>query len=140
MARKNNSEETPRTEPEPAPETVATVTPVYQPAPRQMRVERQGSKSEPYVRHYPDIRGGTCEYCGVLDRNVAAQDQYKMCPHYRGMQARCSYCPDTKDPDEVIRSMRLQVVDHPDRPGTLIMVCDATTCGDAHIKRFQRTT
>lgn len=115
---------------------VTAPTPVYE-APRQMRVERQGAKSEPYVHRWPDIRGGTCEFCGVLDRNVAAQDQYKLCPHFRGMQARCTYCPEHKDPDEVVRSMRMQVYTHPEKPNQLVMVCDATSCGEAHIKRFQ---
>lgn len=125
----------PATERVSAPETV----PVYQPpAPRQMRVERQGDTSEPYTRRFPQIRGGICEFCGVLDRNVPSKDQYKLCPHYRGMEARCTYCPPTKNPDETVYHAAMNVAEHPDRPGVLIMWCDETECAGAHIKRFQR--
>lgn len=115
---------------------------VYQPPPppqpRQMRVERQGAKSEPYTQRFPQVRGGICEYCGVLDPNVQSQNQYKLCGHYRGMQLRCSYCPETKDPDEVVYHSNLNIASHPDNPNTLIVWCDSFNCSDAHLKRFQR--
>lgn len=132
------------TESELAPETVATVEPVYvppaPPQPRQMRVERQGARSEPYTRRYPQVRGGVCEYCGVLDGNVPSQHQYKLCPHYRGMQLRCSYCPENKDPDEVVTHAVLNVAESPDREGTLIVWCDSYECSRAHEGRFKRST
>jgi hypothetical protein len=146
MARpKNLADQQPPTEREIAPETVATiqapVQPAYvPPAPRQMRVERQGSQSEPYTRRFPQIRGGVCEYCGVLDPHVPSQFQYKLCPHYRGMQARCTYCPETKDPDEVVYHSNMNVAEHPDNPSTLIMWCDSYDCSRAHEKRFRRAT
>lgn len=126
------------TEREPAPVTVAYTPPAPQvppapPAPRQMRVERQGSASEPYVRHHPQVRGGICEFCGVLDPSVPSQFQYKMCPHYRGMQLWCSYCPADKNPDEVNYHAVLNIVDHPFKPHTLLVVCNATECE----KKFQ---
>lgn len=105
-------------------------------APRQMRVERQGARSEPFTRRFPQVRGGTCEYCGVIDNRYPAQDQYKMCEHYKGMQLRCSYCADSKNPDEVIRSSGLNVAESPTNPGTLIVWCGSFECSAAHNKRF----
>lgn len=133
----------PATEREPAPETVMTMPqmPVYVPqAPRQMHVERQGSLSEAYTRRFPMVRGGICEYCGVLDGNVASQYQYKLCPHYRGMQLRCSYCPENKDPDEVIYHANLNIAESPDNPSALVVWCDSYECSRAHEKRFKRAT
>lgn len=148
MARpKDDAEPQPATEREIAPETevvaepVVVAPPVYTPpAPRQMRVERQGSQSEPFTRRFPQIRGGICEFCGVMDKNVPSQYQYKICPHYRGMQARCTYCPENKDPDEVIYHADLNVAESPDNPNVLIMWCNSYECSRAHEKRFKRAT
>lgn len=150
MARpKKNQEESgslPATEREMAHETVAVAPePVYVPAytpptPRQMHIERQGQRSEPYTRRFPQIRGGICEFCGVMDRNVASQDQYKLCPHYRGMDARCSYCPEHKDPTEVVRISDLNVAESPNNPNVLIMWCNSYECSKAHRERFIRST
>ncbi len=120
----------------PSPQVMYIPTPA--PAPRQMRIERQGSQSEPYVHHFPQVRGGICEFCGVLDVNVPSQYQYKLCPHYRGMQLACSYCPGEKDPDEVVRQSKLEIVRHPDKDWEMIVVCSAYTCEQKHQKRFQR--
>lgn len=141
MARKNDlGYDIPPTEREFAPEQTAS-TPVYPPpaAPRQMRVERQGDKAEPYVRHHPQVRGGTCEFCGTLDPNVPAQYQYKLCPHYRGMQLWCSYCPGDKDPDDVNYHSILNIVDHPYKPNTLVVVCDSTECTRKFQEEYNRT-
>lgn len=127
----------PPTEREPAP---VQFTPAPRPAPRVMRVERQGAEGSPSSVRYPQIRGGICEFCGVLDGNTPAQFQYKLCPHYRGMQARCTYCPESKDPDDVIYHEVLNVAEHPDKPGLLVMWCGSFTCSAAHTKRFKTTT
>lgn len=128
---------------------VATKTPpapVYVPPapvarlPRNMRVERTGATSAQYTVHWPQIRGGTCEFCGVLDPNTPAQFQYKLCPHFRGMTARCTYCPESKDPDEIVYHSNMHVAEHPDQPGVLIMWCNSTSCSDAHFKRFSKAT
>lgn len=129
-------EEQPLTEQVSAPVTYAP--PVYTPPPMQLHVERQGSQSEAYTRRFPQIRGGICEFCGVLDPNVESKFQYRLCPHYRGMQARCTYCPDQKDPDDVVYHETLNVAEHPDKPGTLVMWCGSFNCSQAHIKRFRR--
>lgn len=116
---------------------IAPVQPQPAYAPRQMRIERAGDFAEPMVRHFPQVRGGVCEHCGIIDPNVPSQFQYKLCPHYRGQSLRCSYCPQEKDPDEVIRSTKLEVVEHPDKPGVLIAVCSSYDCEKAHQERFR---
>lgn len=141
----NKGHKDPGTEPQLAPETVAEAVPVpvpepvayTPPTPRQMRIERQGAQGVPFTRRFPQIRGGVCEFCGVLDGNVPAQFQYKLCPHYRGLQARCSYCPDHTDPDDVVYHEKLNVQESPDHPGTLIMWCGKYECSKKHLDRFQ---
>lgn len=116
------------------PTTMGQMAPV-----RQKTIERQGARSEPYTRRLPQVRGGVCEFCGVLDPNVSAEHQYKLCPHYRGMQLRCSYCDETKNPDDVVGHATLNVAEHPDNPDKLIVWCDSYNCSKAHIERFDRT-
>ena len=107
-------------------------------APVTKTVERQGRKAEPYVEHFPQVRCGICEFCGVLDSNYPAAQQYKLCPHYRGLELACSYCDEMKNPEEVVGKSVLNIVSHPDKPNTLIMVCDSYECSKAHQGRFQR--
>lgn len=145
--RKTEPQEEAATEREFAPETQAPVAvveayvpPAYiPPTPRQMRVERSGNKSEAYTRRFPQVRGGVCEFCGVLDRNTPSQFQYKLCPHYRGMQLRCTYCPESKDPDEVITHAILNIAESPFNSQELVVWCDSFECSDAHTKRFKRS-
>lgn len=111
-------------------------------APVQRRTERRGNISVPYTRRYPEVRGGQCEFCGTLDRNVPANFQYKLCPHFRGMELVCSYCDISKDPNEVIGRSKMNIYDHPtekDENGnpTLIVVCDSYTCTEKHQARFE---
>lgn len=105
--------------------------------PRQMQVERQGSRGEPYVRRFPQVRGGICEYCGVIDKNTPSEYQYKLCSHYRGMALRCTYCPESKDADEVVGHSNLNIAEHPDNPQKLVVWCDSYDCSRAHEKRFK---
>lgn len=107
--------------------------------PRARQIERQGLRSEPYTRRLPQVRGGVCEHCGILDKNVDAKDQYKLCPHYRGMQLRCSYCDESKNPDDVIYHSNMNVAEHPDNPNTLIVWCDSYECSRKHEQRFKRS-
>lgn len=112
---------------------------VYQaPAPRPKTIERQGARSEPYTQRYPQVRGGICEFCGVLDPRVSSEFQYKLCPHYRGMELRCSYCDETKNPDEVVYHANMNVAAHPDNPDKLIVWCDSYECSRKHEARFKR--
>jgi hypothetical protein len=105
--------------------------------PRQKQVERQGSAGSAYSVRYPQIRGGICEFCGTLDPHVPSQDQYKICPHYRGMQMRCTYCPETKDSDDVNYHSTLNVAEHPDNPDKLVVWCDSYECSKKHLERFK---
>lgn len=104
---------------------------------RNKQVERMGDVSSPYSVRYPQVRGGLCEYCGVIDGNYPSEMQYKMCPHFRGMQLRCSYCPASKNPDDVINHTVLQVAEHPDNPNKLVVWCNSYECSKKHLERFQ---
>lgn len=106
-------------------------------APRNKQIERQGSRAEPYTRRYPQVRGGICEYCGVLDRNVPSEHQYKLCAHYRGMQLRCSYCDESVNPDDVIGHSVVNVAEHPDNQDKLVVWCDRYDCSRKHEARFK---
>lgn len=102
------------------------------------QIERKGLNTEPMVHFYPEVRGGTCSWCGVMDKNAEAVDQYKLCPHYRGKQLICTYCPAQVNPDEVIRRSVMQVMDSPDNPNELIVKCDSFECSERHLKRFRK--
>src|SRR3990167_6458677 len=122
------AKENPTTEREPAPVT---------PAPRQM-IERQGARSEPRVQRRPQIRGGVCEYCGILDRNVPSEYQYKLCPHFKDLgDVRCSYCDESKNPVDVIGHSIMNTAQHPDNPNKWIAWCDSYNCSKAHEQRFK---
>ncbi len=137
MAKKpNDLGASPATESEPAPVTVTA--PVQQwILPRQKTLERSGSDSSPAVHFFPQVRGGICEFCGVIDPNQPSQYQYKLCPHYRGMQLRCTYCAQSKDADDVIYHSTLNVAEHPDNPDKLVVWCNSYECSKKHIERFK---
>lgn len=116
----------------------APATPVRANVARPKMIERQGVQAVPYVRRHPQVRGGICEFCGVIDSNVSSEHQYKLCPHYRAIgQLRCSYCPDHKIPDDVIGHSVMNVAEHPDNPDKLIVWCDSYDCSRAHEARFR---
>src|SRR3990167_4494657 len=97
---------------------VSEPTPVA-PAPvvRHKTVERQGSVSAPVVVRMPEVRGGICEFCGVIDKNMPSEFQYKLCPHFRNQgDLRCSYCDESKDPVEIIGHSVLNIYEHTDNP------------------------
>lgn len=143
---KNEKAGTPSAERDMAPDTVTAVAEQPRPSqyqglsPRQMQVERQGDLSSAYSRRFPEVRGGLCEYCGVIDGNYPSEYQYKLCEHYRGMQLRCTYCPATKDPDDIINHSVLKIAEHPENPNKLVVWCDSYECSQAHEKRFKRST
>lgn len=115
--------------------------PVNAPAtnPSQMRVERQGDVTSPSSRRFPQVRGGICEYCGVIDPNQPSEYQYKLCQHYRGQQLQCSYCPAGKNPDDVVYHANMNVAEHPDKAGVLIVWCDSFECSKKHTERWALT-
>ena len=123
-------------------ESIPTPQPVI-PAPMpvpppQKTIERQGGHTEPYTRRLPQIRGGVCEYCGVLDKNVPSQHQYQLCPHFRGLgEMRCSYCDEAKNPADVVSNAVLNIAEHPDNPNKLVVWCNSYVCSGKHIARFR---
>lgn len=117
-----------------APQVVSQ--PVYAPRPKQ--IERQGGSTEPSSHRMPEIRGGVCEWCGVVDSKIPSQFQYQLCDHFRGLgEMRCSYCEETKDPVDVIKHGVLKVQQHPDNPDKLVVWCDSYVCSGKHIARFR---
>lgn len=101
--------------------------------------ERQGNVSEPMTRAYPAVIAGTCEYCGVIDNKQPAELQYTLCPHFNNMgEIRCTYCPDTVIPSDVIKQRRITIHGSPTDPNAVIAVCDSYNCSQAHLKRFKR--
>jgi len=120
----------------PNPGTEPSIAPVQSAPVRTKVIERQGVKAVPYTRRYPQVRAGICEFCGVLDSNVPSEHQYKLCPHYRGMDLRCSYCDEAIDPDEVIGKSVMNIADHPTNPDTVVVWCDRYECVKRHRERF----
>lgn len=100
-------------------------------------IERQGSQNVQVSRRWPQVHGGVCEFCGVLDPHTPSQYQYKLCPHFRGLDLHCSYCEDNKNPDDVVYHSNLNVAEHPDRPGKLVVWCDSYECSRKHLERFK---
>lgn len=76
---------------------------------------------------YPEIRGGVCEYCGVIDNNYSGP-QYKLCPHYKGRDMKCVFCKDSADHDDVIRQSKLLVMADPYNPNGLVTLCNRYEC------------
>lgn len=123
-------------------EQVQVQTPVQQyTPPPPPSFERQGSTPGPIVRHYPQVIGGVCEYHGVIDSTKPSTEQYKLCPvdgiHPQYHYIRCSYCDENKNPDDVIYKSTMNIYSHPDKPNTLMAVCDNFTCLESHHKRFK---
>ena len=127
--------ENPGTVPSTAPEPETPVAQIVRP--KSPTIERQGSRTVPVTRRWPQVRGGICEFCGVIDKNVRSEDQYKLCPHFREIgQLRCSYCDETKNPDDIIYHSVLNIAAHPDNPDKLIVWCNSYECSRKHEKRF----
>lgn len=131
---------------DPTPVTEHVQAPVPQAAlpaqrlPRHKQVERSGDISSPVTVRWPQVRGGICEFCGVLDPNQPSHMQYKLCGHYRGMQLRCTYCPRSKDVNEVIDHSIMNVAEHPDNPDKLVVWCDSYDCSKKHTERFSNAS
>lgn len=111
--------------------------PNYSSQPRNMRLTPRGVSSSPMSRRFPQVRGGQCEYCGTLDPNQPGDLQYKLCPHYRGMDLKCVYCPMSKDQEEVVRNSTLNVAEHPYRAGELLIWCKSFECSRKHEEAFK---
>ncbi len=108
--------------------------------PKNMRLTPPGESSYPMSRRFPEIRGGVCEYCGVIDKNYPGDQQYKLCPHYKGMNMKCVFCPDSKDHDEVVRASKMIVMEDPYSPGNLVTLCGSYECTRKFEKKFNITS
>lgn len=119
------------------PMAVQPMPQTYTPPPRRT-IERQGGPTVPYTHRYPEVRGGVCEWCGVIDRTKPSNVQYLLCPHFSQIgELRCSYCDASKDPNDVIYRSTLNVHDHPTDATKIVVVCDSYECSNMHLKRFQ---
>lgn len=105
--------------------------------PNQMQVERVGNMTSGITETFPEVRGGICEYCGVIDGNHPSHMQYRLCPHYRGMDLRCTYCPASKDSEEITNHSVLRILKHPEKSNTLLIHCNSFECLEKHKKRWQ---
>jgi len=114
--------------------------PNYASEPRNMRLTPRGATSSPMSRVFPRVKGGQCEFCGTLDPQQPGDLQYKLCPHYRGMDLKCVYCPLEKDQEEVVRNSTLNVREHPYRPGELIVWCGSFECSRRHFEAFKQSS
>lgn len=100
-------------------------------------VERQGRSTEAMTRRFPQVRGGICEFCGVLDNKVPSEFQYKLCPHFRGLELRCSYCDETKNPDDVNGHAILNIAVKPGSNHELVVWCNSYECSRKHEARYK---
>lgn len=102
------------------------------------RIERRGDQTVPYTHHYPQVRGGICEFCGVIDPLRPSEEQYKLCDHFKNMgDLMCSYCDPSKDPIEIIKKHTLNIHDHPSNKDQVVVVCDQYECSEKHLARFR---
>lgn len=103
-----------------------------------MEIERQGDVSVPITRSFPKVIGGVCEYCGILDSSLPSEEQYTVCKHFKTVGLlRCSYCDESRDPVDVIKSAEINIHGHPDNPNKLVVVCDSFECSQKHLARFK---
>ena len=103
-----------------------------------MQIERQGAVSVPITQSFPRVIAGVCEFCGILDNTKPSEEQYTLCPHFRHIGLlRCSYCDESRDPVDVIKSAEMNIHGHPDNPNKLVVVCDNFTCSQKHLARFK---
>ena len=114
------------------------MNPTYK-SPREMRISQPGETNAPLTVRYPEIRGGVCEHCGVIDKNYPGDQQYKLCPHYKGMNLKCSFCKEGDDHEEVVRTSKMLVMEDPYLPGTLLTHCGKYECQRKFEKKFNLT-
>lgn len=95
---------------------------------KDMKLSGAGGPLELTTVRFPDIRGGICEDCGVLDNNQPSEVQYKLCKHYKDRDMRCSFCKENADHDEVIRMSTLVVKQDPYSPNHLVTLCGSYEC------------
>ena len=128
--------EAPQTELQSAQEPSLPVMPPMTPSPMtpsNMRLTPRGATSAPLTRHFPEVRAGQCAYCGTIDPHQPGHLQYKLCPHYRGMDLKCIYCSPNRDQAETVKQSTIKVFENPYRPGELVTHCGSFDC----VKKFE---
>lgn len=108
--------------------------------PREMKIGRTGDGANIASRQYPDIRAGTCEYCGVINNNYSGDVQYKFCPHYSGMEMKCSFCKESANHPEVVRMSKMIVREDPYLPGQLVTLCGSYECTRKYENKYHLNT
>jgi hypothetical protein len=102
-------------------------------------IERRVAGGGPRAHRHPNVRGGICDFCGVLDSKKPSLVQYRLCKHYSDLPdpgLQCTYCPEGVDVDDVILHRVLTVYELADKPGELIVHCDDYNCRQKHLQRF----
>ena len=110
------------------------------PSLQDMRLTRPGESNEIVTRTFPNIKGGTCEYCGVIDPNYPGNVQYKFCQHYKGREMKCVFCKETVDHADVVRMSDLLVKEDPYSPGTLVTLCGSYECTRKYKAKYHINT
>lgn len=110
-------------------------------------IERMGSETVPQTIKIGTIKAGQCDAHGTIDPRQPATIQYKLCGCFDSIANveghLCSYCPDSKNPQEIMRISKLEVFIHPDdvyKPKQIqrvMAVCNSFECSDKHLKRFK---
>lgn len=121
--------------------------PVETKSERRVRLMLEGTS--PQAKHHPTVRGGICDFCGIIDPKKPSEVQYLLCPHYRDLAEqesvpgykglRCSYCPmglNAANLTDILLHRIFQVYELLEKPGELIVCCDDLRCRDKHIRRF----
>lgn len=100
------------------------------------------SDGAPVSARYPQIVGGTCEFCGVVDPNHKGL-QYKICRHFKDMgDLACSYCDRAINQDDMFAHKVVNVADHPNNPDKVVVWCTngnknpGGPCEQKHLERF----
>ncbi len=108
--------------------------------PKNMRLSRPGESNGISARFFPRIKGGVCESCGVIDPNYPGNMQYKLCPHYKGMEMKCAFCKQAADHDDVVRMSDILVHEDPYLPGNLVTLCGSYECTKKYEQKYHITS
>jgi len=103
-----------------------------------LSVERRVDTGFPEAEKFPNIRGGVCDFCGIVNKSTLSRLQYTECEHYKGLELKCSYCPPGTDFEDVIEHRMFSVFEYPKGSGSLTICCDDIRCRDSHHKRFNK--
>lgn len=104
-----------------------------------MRLTQPGQSNELVVRQFPWIKGGQCDYCGVVDPNYPGDQQYKFCMHYASRNMKCVFCKESADHDDVIRMSSMKVIEDPYAPGNLVTMCGSYECTRKFEQKYHLT-